>query len=88
MRTSEVAENIQGQLTWIETNATFLKHFPQKTTENLKIEFKLLDFSSKAAARLTDGVIKLWRGTYIFIKKCSQHIIGVKPLQKKEFRGF
>ena len=32
MRTLEVAEIIQGQLTWIETNAEFLEIFPQKST--------------------------------------------------------
>ena len=30
----------------------FLEHFPKKTTDNLKIEFELMDFSSKAATRL------------------------------------
>ena len=88
-RTLEVVENIQGQLTWIETNAAFLEDFPQKTMEILKIEFELLDFSSKATVRLTVGVGKtLERCMDFYKKKCSQHIIGVKPLQKKEPRRF
>ena len=56
--TLEIAEIIQGQLTWIETNVAWSTHLPQNTIESQKIEFRLIDFSSKAAARLTSDVEK------------------------------
>ena len=68
-RSLEVAENIQGQLTWIETNAAFPEHFPLKTTESLRIEFKLLHFGSKAAMRLTVGVEKTLERCTDFYKR-------------------
>ena len=61
---------MQGQLTWIETNVAFPEHLPQKTTENLKIEFELLGFSGKVAAILIARVGKSLERCMVFIKKC------------------
>ena len=49
---------MQGQLNWLETNAELLENAPQKSTKNLKIEYELMDFSSKVVARLTAVVGK------------------------------
>ena len=68
-KTLEVAEILQGQLTWIESNAGFMEYFPHNTTENLKIEFKLMDFSCKATARLTAGVGKTLERCMDFYKR-------------------
>ena len=57
-RTQEIVEIIQGQLTWLETNAKFPKNEPQKSTENLKIEYELMDFSSNAATKFKTAVGK------------------------------
>ena len=38
----EVVEKVQGKLTWIEANAVFPEHLPQKTTKVLRIELELL----------------------------------------------
>ena len=58
MRTLEIAEIIQGQLTWLETNAELSENAPQKSTENLKIKYELMDFSRKDVARLASAVGK------------------------------
>ena len=42
---------------------------PQKTTKNLKIEFELMDFSSKADAILTVGVEKTLERCMDFYKR-------------------
>ena len=57
-RTQQIVEIIQGQLTWLETNAQLLENAPQKSTENFQIEYELMDFRSTAAARLTVVVRK------------------------------
>ena len=68
-KTQEVAEVIQGQLSWMETNGAFPEHLPQKTTENLNIEFELMDFSIKDTARLTIGVGKTLERCMVFYKR-------------------
>ena len=65
----EFVEVIQGQLSWMEANATFSKHFPQKTTENFNIVSELMDFSNKAVARLSATVRKKLERCVDFYKR-------------------
>ena len=53
----------------METNVEVLENFPQKSTEKLKIKYELMDFSSKAAARLTITVAKTLDKCMDFDKK-------------------
>ena len=46
----ETTTIIQIQVIWMETNAELPEDGPQKTLQNLKIEYELTDFSCKAAA--------------------------------------
>ena len=55
-RLLEVAEKVQGKLTWIEANEAFLEHLTQNTSEVLRIELEPLEFSNKYTLRLTIGV--------------------------------
>ena len=49
-------------------------YLPQKSTKSLRIEFELLDFSNKAATRLTNGVQKtLERCTYFYKRMLTTH---------------
>ena len=45
-------------MTWLETNEEIPENARQKNMENLHIEHELMDYSSKAAARLTIAVGK------------------------------
>ena len=57
-KAQEIAEVIQVQLTWLETNEELLENVPQKSIENLHIQHEIMDFNSKATAKLTDIVGK------------------------------
>ena len=53
----------------METNAEFPENLPQKTPENLWIEYEHMDFNIKVAARLTAGVDKMLGRCMDFYKK-------------------
>ena len=67
----KVAEKVQGQLTWVEANSTFLEHLPQKTAEGLKTEISLLYFYNKSGLRLTTAVKNILEICREFYKKIS-----------------
>ena len=73
-RLLEVTEKVRGKLTWIEANEAFPEHFPQQTTQILRIELELIEFSSKSALRLTTGVENtLERCVDFFKRMCTMH---------------
>ena len=68
-KTQDIAETIQGQLTWLETNKEPSKNTPVKNPERLQLEYDLMNFSSKAAERLIDVVKKTTDKCMEFYKK-------------------
>ena len=68
-RAQEIAEVIQVQLTWLETNEELRENAPQKSIENLHIQHELMDFNSKATAKLTDTVGKTFDRCMDFYKR-------------------
>ena len=72
-RTQGIAEVIQGQLTWLETNEELPKNVPQKSIENFHIEHELMDYNSKDAARLLAVVGKTIDKCANILKKGTHH---------------
>ena len=68
-KTQEIAETIQGQLTWLETNKEPPESAPVKSPERLHIEYDLVNFNSKAVERLIDAVEKATEKCMEFYKK-------------------
>ena len=55
-RTQEIAEILQGQMTWLERNTEHPENTPVKFLEKLQIEYDIVNFSSRAAERLMEAV--------------------------------
>ena len=55
-RTQEIAETLQAQLTWLETNTEHPENTPVKSPKKLQIEYDIINFSSRDAERLTEIV--------------------------------
>ena len=73
-RLSEVLELVQSHLTWIGANASFSDNMPQNTIGGLKMELTLLNFSNKAATRLSTTIDKTIEKCNVLYKKiCSTH---------------
>ena len=73
-KTQEIAETIQGQLTWLETNKELPENAPRKSPERLQIEYDIMNFSSEAAVRLTVAIEKtLDRCTEFYKKMLTTH---------------
>ena len=68
-RTQEIAETIQGQLTWLETNKELRENTPMKSPERLQIEYDIINFSNKAVERLKVAVEKSMEKCIEFYKK-------------------
>ena len=64
-RTQKIAETIQGQLTWLETNKELPENAPMKNPQKLQIEHDIINFSSKATKRLIVPVEKT-------VEKCAE----------------
>ena len=68
--TQEIMETLQGHLTWLETNTEHPENTPVKIPENLQIEYDIVNFSSRAAERLTEAVEKTTDNVYNFTRRC------------------
>ena len=51
-RTQDILENIQGRMTWVETNKESPADISVKDLETIKMEYELIEFASKAAEEL------------------------------------
>ena len=51
-RTRDIAEILQGQLTWLEINTECPENTPKKCPKQLQIECDIVNFSSRVAERL------------------------------------
>ena len=56
-------------MTWLETNEELRENVPKKSIENLHIQHELMDFNSKAIAKLTDMVGKTFDRCMDFHKR-------------------
>ena len=72
----------------METNAEFLENVPQKTPENLRIEYEMMDFIHKVATRLTIGVEKTLGRCMDFYKKVITMHNRCRTSSEKETLGF
>ena len=68
-KTLDIGKIIQGQLTWLETNQEPSENTHVKNPERLRLEYDLMNFSSKAAKRLIDAVEKTTEKCMEFYKK-------------------
>ena len=79
-RSQEIAETIQGQLTWLETNKEPLENAPRNNPKKLQIEHDIINFSSKAIERLKIAVEKTLERCMKFYKKVLQPIIDARHI--------
>ena len=68
-KTQDIAETIQGQLTWLETNKEPMENIRVKNPERLQLKYDLMNFSNKVAERLIDVVKKTMDKCMEFYKK-------------------
>ena len=68
-KTQEIAETLQGQLTWLETNIEHPENAPVKSPEKLQIKCDIVNFSSRDAERLIEAVEKTTDKCTKFYKK-------------------
>ena len=47
-RTQDILETLQGRMTWVETNKKSPTDISVKDMETIKMEYKMIEFSSKA----------------------------------------
>ena len=57
-RTQDILETIEGRMTWVETNKEPPTDVPPKDLDMIKLEYKLIEFASKAAEELEKKVKK------------------------------
>ena len=68
-KTQEIAETLQGQLTWLETNKEHPENAPVKIPKRLQIECDIVNFNSRATERLIEAVEKTTEKCAEFYKK-------------------
>ena len=57
-RTQEIAETLQGQLTWLGTNTKHPENTPIKSPKKLQIEYDIVNFNSRVTERLMEAMEK------------------------------
>ena len=68
-KTQEIAETLQGRMTWLETNTKHPENTAVKSPKKLYIEYDIVNFSSRAAERLMEAVDKTTEKCAEFYKK-------------------
>ena len=68
-RTLEIADILQGQMTWLETNTERREKIAEKCPKKLQIEYDIVNFSSRAAERLMEVVERTTNKCAYFFRK-------------------
>ena len=86
-KTREIAETIQGQLTWLETNKEILEIAPVKSPKRLQLKYDLMNIGNRSTERLIEEIEKTSNKCEEFYKKVlithnKCHTSSAKRLQE------